>query len=295
MPADPGTAAAPSRLPAYTTALPPWSWVVWRPGLDTWIALASVAGMWVLHLVRHWLTPINPVAAQSLLLFFGAVLLATVLPTWVVWHRMRRDLDDLGLQLRRVWLAVTITVVVGLASLPGFWNAAAAAVIDPVSQSWGQILGMWEPFFLYAWVQLRMRDAFGEIPAPVIAAICYGLYHLGTEPLADVWFRMGFALVLGLGFAVTRTLLTLLPFTWAISSGLIGIARGDVHGVNEIALAAVLLIIQVGIVIFAYRHHPGDRDPDRGRTAPDDRGATEIRARMDRERHRRRDRYRDPS
>ncbi len=288
MSSEPASTSVLKRLPAYTQPVRETRLFAWTPGLDTWIALASVLGMWLLHLIEHWLAPTHPTVGESILLFAGAVLLAFLLPTWIVWHRMRRDLDDLGLQLRRTWLAAAISAVVVLVALPGFWLAAGSVGVDPMSQLIGQLLGVWEPFFLFAWVLLRMRDAFGEIAAPVIAALAYGFYHLGTEALADSLFRVGLALLPAIAFAVTRSLLAVLPFTWAMVTGLVSMARGIEYTVDQTALAVVLLIIQVGIVIFSYRRHPGDLVKDRGSNAPDDRGASEIRARASREKYRRR-------
>lgn len=277
-----------ARQPAYTARLPRGSWLAWRPGLDTWVALASVGAMWLVHLVAHRIEPVNPVVAESLLLFVGAIVLATLLPVWLVWHRMRRDLEDLGFTLRRVWLAVGLGAVIGLGSLPPFWNAAAAYGIDPVSQTWAQLLGVWEPLFVYGWLQLRLRDGLGELPAPLLAAVGYGLYHLGTEPLQDTMFRVVFALVFAIAFALTRNLLVLLPIGWGLATGLMGIAAGEAYGIDSIALRVVVVVLQAAIVVIAYRRHPGDLDPDlASTTAPDDRGAAELRARSDRARRRR--------
>jgi|GEM_PF-478577 len=273
-------------LPAYTRPIPSRTWLAWRPGLDTWIAIASVAVMWIVHGVNQALVDVNPVVGESILLFVGAILLGVALPVWVVWHRMRRDLEDLGLTMRRVWLAAVISLLVTLGTLPAFWSAAAAAGIDPIGQTWGQMLGMWEPFFVFAWLQLRFRDAFGEVPAPVLAGVAYGLYHIGTEPLQNSFFRMGLAVVLGIAFAGTRSLLTMLPFTWPFATALISIYDGRGYGIDAMALRVVILVIQVGIIVLAYRRHPGDPTPDPGVLARDDRGAAEIKARAERARRR---------
>lgn len=288
MSSEPAPPSVLKRLPAYTKPVWETRWFAWTPGLDTWIALASVLGMWLLHLIRHWLEPTHPAVGESILLFAGAVLLAFLLPTWIVWHRMRRDLDELGLQLRRTWLAAAVSAAVVLFGLPGFWLAAGSVGVEPMSQLMGQILGIWQPFFLFAWLQLRMRDAFGEIAAPLIAALSYGFYHLGTEALADSLFRVGLALLPAIAFALTRSLLAVIPFTWAMVTGLVAMARGIEYDIDQTALAVVLLIIQAGIVIFSYRRHPGDLTKDRGALAPDDRGAAEIKARSSREKYRRR-------
>lgn len=281
-------------LPAYTTPLPSRTWFAWRPGLDTWIAVGSVLVMWLAHGINHALAEVNPVVGESILLFVGAIMTGVAVPVWIVWHRMRRDLDELGLTMRRIWLSVIISLLVTLGTLPAFWAAAAAAGIDPIGQTWGQMLGMWEAFFLFGWLQLRFRDAFGEIAAPVAAGIAYGMYHLGTEPLQNSLFRMALAMVIGAAFSGTRSLWTMLPFTWPFATALVDIYDGHGYGTDTIALRVVVLVIQIGIVIVAYRRHPGDGKPDPGILGSNlpveeylpDRGAAELKARAERARRR---------
>lgn len=41
--------------------------------------------------------------------------------------------------------------------------------------------GLFETFLYYGFVHLRLRDAFGTIPAIVGSAAIYSLWHVGTE------------------------------------------------------------------------------------------------------------------
>lgn len=248
-----------------TTRLPSRTWVAWRPGLDTWIAVGSVLAMWSVFGIEHALARSAPLVGQSIQVFVGIILVGTALPVLVVWHLMRRDLDALGLEMHRTGLAMLIGSVVALGSLPAFWNAAAGAGIDPVSQTWAQVLSIWEPLFVFGWLQLRFRDAWGELAAPVLAGGAYALYHLGTEPLPDTLFRLVFGVILGIAFATTRNLLTLLPCAWAFATAPISIAHGQAYGTDTIALRAVVLAIQIGIVAMAYWNHPGDSHADPAR------------------------------
>ncbi len=272
-------------LPPYTDRLPARTWVRFRPGLDTLIAGASVLVMWAAYLTQSLLIEVSPTAGLSIFIAVGMLGLSTLLPVWVVWFRMRRDSDDLGFTMRRMWLAVVVSVVVGLGSLPAFWSSAASAGVNPVDHTWVSILSVWEPLFVFAWLQLRFRDAFGELPAPLLAGLCCGLYHLGSTSVADAAFYAGLATVLGILFALSRNLFTVVPISWALTSGIATIAAGARSDVNSVALLALVLAAQVGIVVVAYRRHPGDRE--RADAVPaDDRGATELRLRAERERRR---------
>lgn len=268
-------------LRTYTSPLPARTWITWRPGRDTLIAAGSVLVMWAVYLAQSLLLEVNPVAAISLFVALGMLALSTGLPVYVVWHRMRRDADDLGFTTRRMWLAVVVSVVIGLGSLPAFWSAAAGAGINPVDHTWVSILSVWEPLFVFGWLQLRFRDAFGELPAPLLAGLCCGIYHLGSTELANAAFYAGLAVVLGALFALSRNLFTVVPITWALATGIATIGAGARSDVNSVALLALVLIAQAAIVIVAYRRHPGDprgSDPQ----PADDRGATELRMRAER-------------
>ena len=55
---------------------------------------------------------------------------------------------------------------------------------------------MWEPFFVYGWLQLRFERAFGVIPGIALAAVCFGAYHIGTFPLSGVVTLLGLGVFL---------------------------------------------------------------------------------------------------
>lgn len=40
------------------------------------------------------------------------------------------------------------------------------------------IYALWEVVFVYGWLQLRFEEAFGIVPAGILAGLCFSLYHL---------------------------------------------------------------------------------------------------------------------
>lgn len=78
--------------------------------------------------------------------------------------------------------------------------------------------GLFELFLYCGFLHLRLRDAFGPVPAIVGSAAIYSLWHIGTElPLhADPIAALGFLFVVGLLyqsiFATTYNALAVWPF-----------------------------------------------------------------------------------
>jgi hypothetical protein len=111
---------------------------------------------------------------------------------------------------------------------------------------------MWEPFFVYGWLQLRFERAFGVIPGIALAAVCFGAYHIGTFPLSGVVTLLGLGVFFGVLFRATGgNLLALWPLTWAVTSS-IGVLEGG-FGWSDVATYALLLIVQVVLIALAVR------------------------------------------
>ncbi len=78
--------------------------------------------------------------------------------------------------------------------------------------------GLFELFLYYGFVHLRLRDAFGPLPAIVGTAVIYSLWHVGTElPMhADPLAALGMLFVVGVlcqsVFAITYNVLVVWPF-----------------------------------------------------------------------------------
>ncbi|MFW6599063.1 CPBP family glutamic-type intramembrane protease [Propionibacteriaceae bacterium Y2011] len=243
-------------LTAWTEPLPARTWVAWRPGRDTWLALVSVVAMWASYYGQGVVGESNSLAGFAMFIVLIMIVLGTLVPVVVVIRLMRRPLADIGLTLRRWWLALVISLIVGGGSIPALWSAAGEAGLDPLPHMVANMLMVWEPMFVYGWLQLRFRDAFGELPAPILAALGFGAYHLGSVDLPTVLFFTAFGLVFAIAFAFTRNLLSLAPLTWAVTSGIGTISAGVTFGWSEAAILVVPALLQVVIVVIAWRTRP---------------------------------------
>lgn len=228
-----------------------------EPGVDTALACATlVAFSFIYYFGTH-----TGSALASFLVFtvLGTGILCVILPAFYMLVVRREPLESLGLTRRRWWLALVISLVFAAGSLPAVFEAAEqtpGAELAPHLLANGLIL--WEPFFVFGWLQLRFERAFGILPGIILAALSFGAYHLGTFPLTGVIGLVAFGLVYAVLFrALGATLLVLWPLTWAVGSGIGTLQGGFTFGWGVVPGAVVLLAAQIAAVaLFARRSVP---------------------------------------
>jgi hypothetical protein len=221
-----------------------------EPTRLTWLAIGSVPVMWLCYwgesTLREWSV------AWSLVLFLGGgcLLVATVLPLMA--NRAEgRDLSGLGITCHR-WRWALLIALVSMGSLPALLDRATAAGVDPTVHLLYNLTVLWEPLFLFGWLQITFERAFGYLCAPVLTAIAFGAYHLGSVPLGTAAGFAAVGLVLAAIFALTNNLLSMWPWTWAISSGIGSIDAGLSFGRDAVVAGVVVLAVQVVLfVVFA--------------------------------------------
>jgi hypothetical protein len=127
---------------------------------------------------------------------------------------------DLGIGPRRWKRSLLISLLFAAATLVPVLRAgsrhAPSHVLGAVFHL--NVGGLFELFLYCGLLHLRLRDAFGPIPAIIGSAALYSLWHIGTElPLhADPVAALGFLFVVGLLyqsiFATTYNALAVWPF-----------------------------------------------------------------------------------
>ncbi|MBC9225177.1 hypothetical protein GL325_02455 [Aeromicrobium sp. 636] len=218
-----------------------------EPTRRTWLAIASVPAMWLFYwgesVVRDWSVPL------SLVLFLGGacLLVATLLPL-LANRADGSNLSGLGITRHR-WRWALLIAVVSMGSLPALLDRASGAGVDPATHLLYNLTVLWEPLFLFGWLQLSFERAFGYLCAPVLTALAFGVYHLGSVPVGTALGFAAVGLVLGAVFALTNNLLSMWPLTWAISSGIGSIDAGLSFGRGEVVAGMTVLAAQ--LVMFA--------------------------------------------
>jgi membrane protease YdiL (CAAX protease family) len=208
----------------------------------------------------------GPVFSLVVFVILTNGVLNVLFPAYYVLVVRREGLNQLGITRRWWWLALLLSVVVSVIFWPQLQQQVAAQQpnIDLLPLLLANGLILWEPFFVYGWLQLRFERAFGVVPGIALAAACFGAYHIGTFPLPEVVTLFGLGVFFGVLFRVTGgNLLALWPLTWAVTSSIGVLEGGFGFGWSDVATYALLLIVQVALITLMARH-AADR-PSRAR------------------------------
>jgi membrane protease YdiL (CAAX protease family) len=191
-------------------------------------------------------------------------ILNVLFPAYYVLVVRREGLAQLGITRRWWWLALLLSVAVSVLFWPQLQQVAAQQPnIDLLPLLLINGLILWEPFFVYGWLQLRFEQAFGVLPGIALAALCFGAYHIGTFPLSGVVTLFGLGVFFGVLFRVAGgNLLALWPLTWAVTSSIGVLEGGFGFGWSDVTTYALLLIVQVALMALMARR--ADR-PSRAR------------------------------
>lgn len=131
----------------------------------------------------------------------GAALFGIGIPLyWMVVVR-QRPVSDLGITRQHWVLSIGLQVV--LASLL-YWFTLRGTELPPTEELIPLValtlaIGFFEAVFWRGWVQLRLEEAFGIIPAILVGSAIYALYHIGYGMGLN---EMGFLFLVGVMFAV---------------------------------------------------------------------------------------------
>ena len=222
------------------------AWVKWTPGSDTAVACGTALAMVAVYYTTSLLEPTLHEARFLLFVVIGPLFLNVLFPAYYVLRIRGEGLRALGITASRWWVALLLSIVLTLLTLPTLRaQAAQHPGVHLLPHVLFNGLNLWEPFFVYGWLQLRFERAFGALPGIVLSGLCFGGYHLGTYPWGGVVKIMGIGMVYGGLFRLTRNLLTVFPLTWAVSSS-IGTLEGNLaFGWDAVAVYAVVLLIQI--------------------------------------------------
>jgi hypothetical protein len=224
-------------------------WFSFEPTSDTIVAvLTELLMIGAFYTLNHL-----PFGIVLNLLYESIMFLLVVLfPVWwIVWHR-GQPLSELGITKKHWIPSLVISIVIFLFFLSGLWknysgNNSLWAILAFC------LIGLWEPFFVYGWLQLRFDRAFGIIPGIALAGLCIGIYHIGTYPLSAVFMFMVLGVVFAVIFRLTSNMLILWPLVWGASSAFSILMSGFTFSWNEVAFMAVILLIQLGFIFYTWK------------------------------------------
>ncbi len=246
----------------------------WRPGRD----LLAIAVSWLLVTGSLYLANnvVGSSAAGGMAYFFlYGILAATVfglgIPLyWTVVVR-GRPISDLGLTTRLLGVSLVLQAV--FAALQ-FMPTLRLAQLPPAEKLLPLIalalaIGFFEAVFWRGWVQLRLEDAFGIIPAIFVGALLYAFYHVGYGmPLSEISFLFLIGVLYAVIFRLTRNVFILWPLLQPMGQLVTLVKDGLTLPVLATLGFLEVLAVMVLFVWLAYRYHRKHAAPAEDKRTP---------------------------
>jgi membrane protease YdiL (CAAX protease family) len=187
------------------------------------------------------------------LLIFG-----TIVPIiYITWFK-KESLVTLGITRENWLLSILIGIALGantylntLSSiqLPELLNLVPLIVM-------ALTVGLFEAIFFRGWIQLAFERAFGAIPAIVLGAGFYSLYHIGygMNP-SEMWLLFTLGLQFAIAFRLTKNVLVLWPFYTWIGGLYSNITDGLVLPFEAAYGFIIVLSIMIGFITFSWKRN----------------------------------------
>ena len=223
-------------------------WVSFKPELDTWIALASVPAMTMLYYLNTHYGFEHPAVFFIGFVFLGHLLLNTVLPVYVVLVMRGEGLSELGFTKNKLLTSFIISALLVASIYPSLIAVLKSFEGNPAPNIAYNAIALWEPLFVFGWLQLRFERAFGIIAGGLMASFGFMSYHIGSFPpdMLIVLFMTG--AFYGAIFAYVRNLCVLIPITWAAASTMGTIQGGYIFDWLTVSIYVVVLVLQILIL-----------------------------------------------
>ena len=192
-------------------------WFTWSPNGDTLVALLSE----IVMIAAYWTTTHLLSGGWDDVLIFGVLTnlgLNVLFPVWWIAYYRKQPLSELGITTRR-WLP-SLLIGIGLAAFSSLGLRHKAAGMDWLPHVLFNAVILWEPFFVFSWLQLRFDRAFGIVPGVLLAGLSFAAYHIGTYPPAGLVTLLIWGLIFAAIFRLTSNLLTMWPLLWCIGSSI---------------------------------------------------------------------------
>jgi len=178
----------------------------------------------------------------------GHLLLNTALPAYVVLKMRGEGLSGLGITRNKLQVSLVISVLLAASMYPSFMTALKSFSGNPTPNMAYNAIALWEPLFVFGWLQLRFERAFGIIPGILMAGLGFMAYHIGSFPTDALVVLCLSGVFYGAIFAYVKNLLVLIPITWSVASTMGTIQGGYIFDWVTVGIYAVILVLQIAII-----------------------------------------------
>lgn len=234
-----------------------------KPTKEIFVVLASwVAVVSAFYLAFNIFT--TKMVALNFITFgvIGITLLGIAAPVLYTVLVRKRPLSDLGITKDNL----VVSIVLGLAfSIVQYFMTLRNIEIPSMAEftplvTMSLAVGLYENIFFRGWVQRRMEEYFGAIPAILLSAVIYALYHIGygmgTGEMVTL-FIIG--LVYSTIFRLTSNIFILYPFLTPTGALFSQLKEGLRLPLQSILGFADVIIVCVILLVFVSRIGKGKR------------------------------------
>ncbi len=176
---------------------------------------------------------------------------------WMVVVR-NRPLADLGITSRLLGISLIVQVLLtGLLYFTGLNEATFPSLSELLPLiALTLTIGFFEALFWRGWVQLRLEEAFGLVPAILLGSALYALYHIGYGMTAsEIVFLFFIGLMFAVVFRLTKNIFILWPLFQPMGQ-LITLLEENLPLPPIAALGFFeVLLLMLAMVWFASRYH----------------------------------------
>jgi membrane protease YdiL (CAAX protease family) len=223
----------------------------WSPSRSSAVALVTEAGM-VLAYAALGHASNNPIV-QFLVGLILLPVLSVGVPVYWTTVVNRQPLSALGLTLRRWPLAVGLGLALTAFEVVHIWAGlpSATPVDEWLPQAVTGMVALWEPLFVFGWLQLCFEKDFGVLAGIIVAPACFALYHIGFGfSLASVLGQFTGVLIYAIAFRMATNLIVVWPLLWGASSARVCIERG-VCALSWTSVVFTFLLLVVEVIFMA--------------------------------------------
>lgn len=225
-------------------------WFACKPELDTWLALASIPAMTLIYFLNTRFGYEHPSVFFLGFIVVGHLLLNTALPAYVVLKMRGEGLSGLGITRHRLLTSIVISILLSASMYPSLQAVLKGFDDDPLPNMAYNAIALWEPLFVFGWLQLRFERAFGIIAGVIMAGIGFTAYHIGSFPVDGLIVLLFSGIFYAAVFAFVRNLIVLIPMTWAVSSTIGTIQGGFSFDWFTVGIYFVVLLLQLTILFY---------------------------------------------
>jgi membrane protease YdiL (CAAX protease family) len=226
----------------------------WQPTRHTWVAVGTGLAAFVLSALLLLLEP-GSVPARIIHNGLIYVVCGFAIPWGYTLLVERNTPAAMGLRRERWLISLILSLVLAALFSPILilegnlgavgWRQVAKAAFTLTAAG-----GLFELFLYCGFIHLRLEKAFGVIPAILVTAVLYVLWHVGTQlplepdPVGALWKLLLVGVMYQSVFSLTRNLLVIWPFFHAV-----GVMLDFAVNIGKVELVSVGLPWAVGTVV----------------------------------------------